>query len=99
VGETGPELVNLPEGSQVIPSGPSRNLIFGKNAAVNFGAVPDLSGAQAGGSMAMVDELRALRSEMNQWPNRLRVENVQTDFDIYTDRRNRNQRRVKNVKS
>ena len=99
VGETGPELVNLPEGAQVVPSGPSRNLLFGNNAQLDFGGVPDLSGVSGGSSNRMMEELSMLRKEMAAWPTRLRVESVQTDFDIYTERRDHNRRRVRNVKS
>jgi hypothetical protein len=96
VGETGPELVNIPQGSSVTPSGPSRNLIFGSNPQLDPDAVPDLSGS---GSNAMLDELRAMRAEINQWPRRLRVENVQSDFDEFSERYEANRKRVRNVRA
>jgi phage-related tail protein len=98
VGETGPELVNLPEGAGVIPAGPSRDLLFGQNAAIDFGSVPDLSGASGGSSMQMVDEFRQMRQEMSQWQSTFRVENVQTDYDEFDERQQANLARVKNVK-
>ncbi|MEE4247371.1 MAG: hypothetical protein V2I33_18330 [Kangiellaceae bacterium] len=99
VGEEGPELVNLPAGSGVTPAGPTRNLIFGSNAQPNFAAVPDLSGASAGGGMGMIQELRAMREQMSHWQSTLRVEQVQTDVDRYDERRNRNLRRVESVQN
>lgn len=99
VGEEGPEIVNLPEGAQVVPSGPSRNLLFGRNAQPDFGSVPDLSGSRSGGTMALEKELRAMRRDFQNFNRTLRVENVQTDFDEFSQRNLRNARRVKNIKA
>lgn len=98
VGEQGPELVDLPEGSRVIPSGPSRNLLFGRNAQPDFANVPDLSGASGGSSMQMAKEIRELRREIAHWPTKLKVQNVQTDYDEFNERLQANKRRVRNVK-
>ena len=100
VGEQGPELVNLPQGSSVIPAGPSRNLLFGANAQPDFGSVPDLSGRSGGAASAgMEKKLEKYMSKMDTWARTLQVKQVQTDLDDYNERYTANLKRVRSVKS
>jgi len=100
VGEKGPELVNLPQGSSVIPAGPSRNLLFGANAQPDFGSVPDLSGRSGGAASAgMEKKLEKYMSKMDTWARTLQVKQVQTDLDDYNERYTANLKRVRSVKS
>ena len=100
VGEQGPEMINLPAGSQVMPAGPTRNLLFGPNAQPDFGSVPDLSGRSGGSSgKGMEMMLGKYMAKMDSWASTLTVQQRQTDLDDYNQRYNANLKRVKSVKS
>jgi hypothetical protein len=53
VGETGPELVTLPRGSQIHPAGDTRDALGGGNggAVIELSNVIELDGQQIGGQV------------------------------------------------
>lgn len=103
VGERGPELVNLPAGSQVMPAGPSRNLMFGPNALPDFGGVPDLSGRSGGQSSdKMMKMLGQYMKKQDDWARNLTVIQKQTGaggLDEFNERYQSNLKRVRSSQS
>ena len=87
VGEFGPERVNLPKGSEVIPATETADLLSDeKNAQLSIG-----EGGSLGGSTEVLNELRAMRTILGNLPHVVKGDWRIDEFDAALRRKERNE--------